>query len=334
MRQQLVMPVLVSAAEKLGLELLVEPTRGMYAAILFRNGKKFYLKDINFNLNPATSASLAKNKAATSWFLQQFGYRVPEFTMIFSDEKCRRMNFPDTAQAGLGYANSIGFPVILKPNAMSQGSLVFQVFNANEYFNFAAQIFQRTQTAQVQKFYPGNDYRIVVLNRQILSAYQRIPLYVVGDGTSSVSQLIQQKQEFFVAVGRDTKLNPNDVRLIHILARRGLTLNSVLPVGYKMFLQDISNLSIGGETLDLTVEIHPSFAELAVNIARDMNLILCGIDLITDDLTRPNNGKYIVLEVNSAPGLDNYAFQGAKQIEYVEDLYKQVLLFIKAQYDP
>jgi len=332
MRQQLVMPVLISAAEKLGLKLLVEPTRGMYAAILFDNGKKFYLKDINFNLNPGSSASLAKNKAATSWFLQKYGYRVPEFTMIFSAEKCKWMNSQDSAQAGFDYATTLGLPVILKPNAMSQGSFIFKAFNADDYFSAAAEIFKHTHTAQVQKFYPGSDYRIVVLGNQILSAYQRIPLRIIGDGVSTIAKFIDQKQKFFVEIGRDTKLDPADVRIARILARTRLSLDSIPPAGDQLYLQDISNLSIGGDTLDLTAEIHLSFAELAVNIARDMNLPLCGIDLITRDLTQPNDGAYIVLEVNSAPGLDNYAFHGAKQVEYVEDLYKQVLLYIKDQY--
>lgn len=326
------MPVLTSAAKKLGLRLLVEPTRGMYAAILFDSGKKFYLKDINFNLNPASSASLARNKAATSWFLQQYGYHVPEFTMIFSAQKCKWMNSHDSAQAGYEYATTIGLPVILKPNAMSQGSFIFKVFNADEYFSAASEIFKHTHTAQVQKFYPGSDYRIVVLGNRILSAYQRIPLHIIGDGVSTLAELLDQKQKFFIEIGRDTKLNPTDVRIARILARTHLSLDSVPPAGDSIYLQDISNLSIGGDTLDLTAEIHSSFAELAENIARDMNLPLCGIDIITRDLTQPNDDAYIVLEVNSAPGLDNYAFHGAKQVEYVEDLYMQVLLYIKDQY--
>jgi D-alanine-D-alanine ligase-like ATP-grasp enzyme len=97
-------------------------------------------------------------------------------------------------------------------------------------------------------------------------------------------------------------------------------------------LQDISNLSAGGETIELTDKIHTSFVELSLLIARDMNLTLCGIDIITSDITQQNDGRYTVIEVNSAPGLDNYAYEGAEQETYVESLYKKVLLYIRNSY--
>ncbi len=332
MRSQLLMPVLLSAAQKLGLNVLVEPTRGMYGVILFDSGKKFYLKDINFNLNLTVSASLSKNKAATSYFLKQFGYSVPEFTMVYSNEKCERIKSNDTVHEGLKYAKHIGFPVILKPNNMSQGSFVFKANNENEYLTFISEILSHCDTAQIQKFYSGNDYRIVVLDQKILSAYQRVPFYVVGDGNLSISELIDKKQWSFISSGRDTKLTKNDMRLAYKLIQQGLSLNNVPPSGEKIYLQDISNLSVGGETIDLTDKVHASFVELALNLARDMNLTLCGIDIITYDITQSNNGEYTVTEINSATGLDNYAHEGLRQEIYVEKLYLEVLFYIKSKY--
>ena len=116
------------------------------------------------------------------------------------------------------------------------------------------------------------------------------------------------------------------------LAQQGLSLNSVPPFGEKIYLQDISNLSAGGETIDLTDKIHASFVELSVLIARDMNLTMCGIDIITDDITQQNNGNFTVIEINSAPGLDNYAYEGSHQEVYVEQLYSEVLTYIKDKY--
>lgn len=332
MRKQLLMPVLLSVAHKLGLNVLVEPTRGIYGVILFDSGKKYYLKDINFNLNLAVSASLAKNKAATSYFLKQFGYNVPEFTMVYSHEKCTRIKSNDTVPAGLEYAKRIGFPVILKPNNMSQGSYIFKANDEREYLTFVAEILSHCDTAQIQKFYGGNDYRIVVLDNKILSAYQRIPFYVIGDGCLSISELIDKKQLSFISSGRDTKLKKTDMRLIHKLTQQGLSFSSVPLSGVTIYLQDISNLSAGGETIELTGRVHDTFVELALNLARDMNLTLCGVDIITNDITANNNGNYTVIEINSAPGLDNYAYEGLCQEIYVEKLYQEVLQYIKSRY--
>ena len=332
MRTQLVMPVFLSVAEKLGLKVLVEPTRGIYGAILFENGNKYYLKDINFNLNSTVSASLSKNKAATSYFLKEFGYNIPEFTMVYSDEKCTRIKSNDTINSGLEYAHKIGFPIILKPNNMSQGSYVFKANNDDEYHVFISEILSHCDTAQVQKFYEGNDYRIVVLDKKILSAYQRVPFYVIGDGNLSISELIEKKQQAFIASGRDTVLSKNDMRSAYKLAQQGLSLGSVPLFGEKIYLQDISNLSAGGETIELTDKIHPSFIDLSLLIARDMNLTMCGIDIITNDITQQNSGNFTVIEINSAPGLDNYAYEGSVQEVYVEQLYSEVLTYIKERY--
>jgi D-alanine-D-alanine ligase-like ATP-grasp enzyme len=332
MRKQLLMPVLLNAAQKIGMQILVEPTRAMYGVILLDNGKKYYIKDVNFNLNLSASTSLAKNKAATSFFLRKFGYRVPEFTMVYSDEKCARIQSNDTLQEGLNYSRRIGFPVILKPNNMSQGSFIFKVNDDSEYSGFLSEIFKYCDTAQIQRFYSGNDYRIVVLGGKVLSAYQRVPFYVIGDGDSSISELICRKQRSFIQSGRDTKLLDTDIRLAHKLLQQDLSLESIPALNARVVLQDISNLSAGGETIELTDKIHTSFVELALLIARDMNLTLCGIDIITNDITQQNDGQYTVIEVNSAPGLDNYAYEGAEQETYVESLYQEVLLYIRNSY--
>jgi D-alanine-D-alanine ligase-like ATP-grasp enzyme len=332
MRQQLVMPLLVSAAKKLNLEILVEPSRGMYGVLKFQNNRKYYLKDVNLNINSANSASLAKNKAATSFFLRVFGYNVPDFTIIRHEKHCLKQFVDDTCLSGYHYAQNIGFPVILKPNDMSQGRLIFKVHDEKEYFDAASEIVSQCNFGLVQKFYPGNDYRVVVLGDEILSVYRRVPFNVEGNGFSNITNLILRKQQLFSLSGRDTQISIGDTRISSKLRNQGLSLDSVPMPGEIVFLQDISNLSVGGKTIELTSEIHESYARLARNIARDMNLALCGIDIITDDITKADNGSYVILEINSSPGLDNYAFEGKMQEEYVENLYLKVLLYIQKQY--
>jgi D-alanine-D-alanine ligase-like ATP-grasp enzyme len=332
MRQQLLMPLLVSAARKLNLDILVEPSRGMYGVLKFQNNRKYYLKDINLNINSANSASLAKNKAATSFFLREFGYNVPDFTIIRHEKHCLKQFIDDTCLNGYNYAQNIGFPVILKPNDMSQGRLIFKAHDEKEYFDAASEIVGQCNFGLVQKFYPGNDYRVVVLGDKILSVYRRVPFNVEGNSLSNIANLILQKQQLFSLSGRDTQISTDDPRISSKLRNQGLSLDSVPRLGEIVFLQDISNLSVGGETIELTAEIHESYAKLAINIARDMNLALCGIDIITNDITKVDNGSYIILEVNSSPGLDNYAFEGKMQEEYVENLYLKVLLYIQEHY--
>ena len=81
----------------------------------------------------------------------------------------------------------------------------------------------------------------------------------------------------------------------------------------------------GGDAVDVTHAIHPEFKRLAVNITKDMGLRMCGVDIITStDISMPMS-DYVVIEINSAPGLDNYASMGVEQQERVDELYLKVL---------
>lgn len=95
----------------------------------------------------------------------------------------------------------------------------------------------------------------------------------------------------------------------------------------KCILRNVSNLSAGGECFDLTSKIHRDYVDLCIDIARDFNVNLCGIDIMCNNLCESMD-DYILLELNSSPGLDNYAFCGEKQEKYVKELYQEVVLFI------
>jgi D-alanine-D-alanine ligase-like ATP-grasp enzyme len=83
-------------------------------------------------------------------------------------------------------------------------------------------------------------------------------------------------------------------------------------------------LSTGGEAVDVTNNLHPSFKELAIRITKDMGLRLCGVDILTNDISVPLK-DYVIIEIKGAPGLDNYASMGQAQAKVVESLYLKVL---------
>lgn len=61
-----------------------------------------------------------------------------------------------------------------------------KLLHESEYMETALYILQKTQTFRIEKFYSGNDYRIVVFDDEIISAYQRIPLQITGDGHHTI----------------------------------------------------------------------------------------------------------------------------------------------------
>ncbi len=199
------------------------------------------------------------------------------------------------------------------------------MYNAKE-LRAAVKLFEHCeQVFLVQQIATGHDYRVVVLDDEVISAYERLPLTVVGDGRRSVQQLLNQRQREFRSSGRDTVLRLDDPRMAVSLRRLRLSKRSVLRKGLVVQLLVNANLSTGGEAFDVTDQIHQAFAKLCITITRDMGLRLCGVDVIVEGDIREAPDKYIVLEINAAPGLDNYAAMGKTQQRRVESLYRKVL---------
>jgi hypothetical protein len=166
----------------------------------------------------------------------------------------------------------------------------------------------------------------VVLNNEVISAYERSPLAVIGDASSSIRKLLQKKQVYFVQTGRDTVINMTDFRISNRLKRQGLSMDYVPTRGQHIVLLDNANLSSGGDAVDVTRSMHDSFRRLATDLTRDMGLRFCGVDLIVAKGTIEQTcGDYYILEINAAPGLDHYAELGRLQKRAVDGLYLKVL---------
>jgi D-alanine-D-alanine ligase-like ATP-grasp enzyme len=322
--------IIEKLAPKMGAQVLMEPEYGFVGMIRFANGKSSFFRNHNFNINPQGAAAIAHDKGYAAFFLHALGYVTPEGQTFFSEEHNKHLTRKRTIDDGYAYAKALGFPVIVKPNDGRQGKLVTKVYNKTEYYRAARKILNASRVMLVQRYCVGNDYRVVVMDDEVISVYQRKPLVVEGDGKATIAKLLARKAREYIATGRDTKLNSEDFRIGMKLKRQGLSLNSVPKNGEVIELLDNANLSTGGDAIEWTHKIHPDFSRLCINITRDMGLRLCGVDIITQDIAKPLRGQqYIVLEINSAPGLDNYAFIGKKQHQRMETLYRKVLLALE-----
>ncbi|MEK7133571.1 MAG: cyanophycin synthetase [Patescibacteria group bacterium] len=317
-------------APKVGATVVLEPEWGIAGQIHYpgRRGKKpsnRYFRYNTLDLNPVGAADISKDKDYASFFMERMGYPTIEGRTFFSDEWCKAIDSPRDITAGYRYARKLGFPVIVKPNSGSQGVGVFLAHNRRELYRAMRFVFIRDRVALVQRVVRGKDYRIVVLDNKVISAYERIPLNVVGDGISSIRSLLREKQKSFQASSRDTRIRLDDIRIAHKLGHQELALRSVPARGYRVFLLDNANLSSGGDALDVTKPIHPEFKKIAIRLTRDMGLRLCGVDLMVEGDIRQKPGIYWVLEINAAPGLDHYVKGGKAQQKIVENLYLKVL---------
>ena len=314
-------------ATRIGAKVLLEPKWGIVGQITFKSGRHSYFRYNTLDLNPVGSSDIAKDKDFSNFFMQKLGYpTVPGSKTFFSKTWAEAIGLPSrNIDAGYKYAVKLGFPVIVKPNSGTQGIGVSLVHNKHEFYQAMQAIFKGDRVALVQRRVAGRDYRIVVLDKKIISAYERIPLSVVGDGQSTIKQLLHTKQKNFIASSRDTRINMQDPRILTKLKHQKLSFRSVLSLGQKVFLLDNANLSTGGDSVDVTQKINKFFSKLAVNLTRDMGLRLCGVDIMINGDIAQKTDEFWILEINAAPGLDHYVKMGKAQEKIVEDLYFQVL---------
>ncbi len=319
--------ILQKIAPLIGAKVLMEPEWGIVGQITFKTGKRSYFRYNTLDLNPMGGSEIARDKDYANFFMSKMGYRiVPGSKTFFSNEWAKVIGSPRrNIDAAYRYAQGLGFPVVVKPNSGSQGSGVALVHSKREFYRAVRAVFKNDRIVLVQQPVYGRDYRLVVLDEKIISAYERIPLNVVGDGKSTVAQLLKRKQRGFVAEGRDTQIKTADPRMVVKLVHQGLSFRSVLAKGQKVYLLDNANLSTGGDSVDVTARVHQKFRKLAVKLTRDMGLRLCGVDLMIEGEISQKPGVYWILEINSAPGLDHYAKIGKAQEKIVEGLYFEVL---------
>lgn len=319
--------MLQKIAPRIGATVLIEPEWGIVGQITFKSGRHSYFRYNALDLNPMGGSEIARDKDYSNFFMNAMGYpTVPGSKTFFSDQWGRTIGSPRrNIDAAYRHAQKLGFPVIVKPNSGSQGVGVSLVHNKREFYNAVNAVFKRDRIVLVQQLVCRKDYRLVVLDNKVISAYERIPLNVVGNGRSTIRQLLKAKQREFIASSRDTQIKTDDPRIAIKLQHQGIAFRSVPTNGQKVYLLDNANLSTGGDSVDVTEKVHPLFRKLAVKLTRDMGLRLCGVDFMIDGNISQKPGAYWILEINSAPGLDHYAKIGKAQEEIVEELYLEVL---------
>ncbi len=328
MKKSFVSPILEKIGKRLGIVINIEPRYRYVGQIVLSRGRKRYFRNTNFDLNPLGASEVARDKSYASYFMGLMGYPVPKGQEFFTEHWCQIIGSRRYPEAAYRYARKLGFPVIVKPNSKSQGFGVARVYNKREFAQAVGVLSRRENVFLVQEVVLGNDYRIVVLDNRVISVYQRLPLSVVGNGKLTVDQLLRAKQNSFRKTGRDTVIPFDDIRITNALKRLGLSRQSVLKKGESVALLPNANLSTGGDAIDVTGKTHPAWRKLAVRLTRDMGLRYCGVDIMVQGTLAFPPHSYVVLEINPAPGLDNYAAIGAKQRKIVEKMYEEVLLAI------
>jgi cyanophycin synthetase len=274
------------------------PFRRLNSGSMIMFGQGVHQKKIRASMTCGTASigvDLAGDKDETKKLLKKAYIPVPAGEVISDEEDLKNV------------LQEMNYPVVIKPIDGNHGrGITTNIRNMEQAIaalNLAKTI---SKDVIVERFIEGYDYRFLVINYKLIAVAKRTPAMVMGDGISTINSLIEQtNNDPNRGDGHEkvmTKIVVDEVTQT-ILAEKGLTLESVLPMGQILLLKDTANISTGGTSRDVTDLVHPENVFMAERVARIMNLDICGIDVVAKDidvpLTNENGG---IVEVNACPG--------------------------------
>lgn len=254
---------------------------------------------------------LADRKQDSRRLLAEAGVTVPA-TELFTRRQQR---------TAWRYAQGLSGGAVIKPTRLSRGRGITTGIHTEQEFDAAwERAFEayggRSRNSQViiEQHVTGEDFRCFVVGGELISATQRRRPQVIGDGRSTVAELIAQKNTVRAAHPTlNTYPIPTDPEQLDLLGEAGLTLEDVPSDGETVVLRRTSNLSGGGDSVDVTDEIHPGFREVAVrSVAAIPGMAYMGADLIAPSVAvAPTEENHVVTEVESSPGpLTDFPIEG------------------------
>ncbi|MCT7963686.1 cyanophycin synthetase [Laspinema sp. D1] len=271
------------------------------ARSMIQLGTGIYQKRVQATLTDRSSilgVELACDKEGTKKTLRDAGVPVPRGTLI---------HYLDELQEAIDEVG--GYPIVIKPLDGNHGrGITIDIHSweeAEEAYD-AATTASKTRSVIVERYYKGRDHRVLVVNGKLIAVAERVPAHAIGNGKSTIQELIEEtNRDPNRGDGHDNVLTRIQVdrMSMQILERKGYDLDTVLKDGEICYLRYTANLSTGGIAIDRTDEIHPENLWMAERIAKLIGLDICGIDVVTEDISQPlreNDG--VIVEVNAAPG--------------------------------
>ncbi len=254
-----------------------------------------------FDCDSHVDSDFTTRKDDCKAFLKILGFPVPNGDIVVS------------AREAFEVARDIGYPVAVKPVAGHKGiGVTAFVRDGSELelaFDRAVDAIPEHEPMRVivEKSISGADFRLLCVNGKFVAATERRPAWIVGDGHSTINELIRKENR--TPARLDTPTSPMsqiqcDEAMEQYLSQQRLSLDSVIEKDRKIYLRKVANLSSGGVSIDATRTLHPENIILAQDIAQHFRLTCLGIDVIAQNLSESwKTGNFAILEINAAPGV-------------------------------
>lgn len=321
--------LLMFDALQLGIKTEVLDANDQFLAFNYK-GKKEYVRNGNMTSKDSyISHWIMANKTVTKKLLRDKNYSVPGGSEFSSFEEAMEY-----------YAIASKQSIVIKPKSTNYGIgiTIFKQKPSKEDYKEALHFaFKEDDSILVEEYIEGAEYRFFVLNEKVEAVLFREPANVVGDGKHTIKELIDIKNQHPYRGEKHraplARITMGELEAL-MLKEQGHTFETVIDKDEKVYLRENSNISTGGDPIDVTDEMHASYKTIAEEIARELEVKVTGLDLIIPDMQEPSskeNKGYTVIEANFNPAMNMHAYvekgKGRRlSMKVLEMLYPNVKL--------
>jgi len=267
------------------------------------NGKKTRILNYKVQFDDPVILETVGNKPLVYRLLREKGLRVPEHEVFRLDDLDRAAAFLRRHPKGC----------VVKPaNGTSSGlGVTTHILTHHEVRKAAILASLYASELLIEPMIPGESYRLLVLDREVVHAVYRRGPRLVGDGISSVAELIRAENERRAERGEDILGTDRDCRFT--LDYQNLSLSSIPAKDQRFVVQSVNDprqrrveiRTVYNEAVnDLVCDALKKNAESA---AESLGSRFIGVDFITTDPTvslEESGGA--IIEANTTPGLHHH----------------------------
>lgn len=289
--------LIVQEAKKIGATIhKICPEKNLFSISI--QGHNIFFKNIDCWMNTAFGLKVTEDKELTYALLGM--KRIPT-ALSYYLKKNEWITFLEDKK--------MSFPLVVKPVDGAHGDGVSIDLQTRDDLERAIDFARKySDTIIVQSYITGYDHRVLVVWEQVIAVAKREPASIIGDGTSTIQELIDQENQNPLRGSWDHNSPLTTIKIdnevINFLKKNNSTLDTIIEYWAQVFLRWNANLSTGWKAIDLTDSIHPSVAQYAIESAKTLWLTVAWVDILTDNIALPlEKTRGVIIEVNSTPWL-------------------------------
>lgn len=314
--------ILIKEAIKQGIRVDILDRQDNFIRLKKNNHEEVVQQATKTALDSYSTILAMENKVVTKKILHEKGIVVPKGEV-----------FTTLKSAIQAFERYKGKHLVIKPKSTNFGlgiTMMEKLTSKKSWIEALKIAFGHDSCVVIEQFQRGNEYRFLVINGEVIGVLQRIPAHVIGDGVQTIEQLIHDKNKHPL---RGTDYNKPlqkikiDDSLLHHLKEQQLTLHDVPSKNEVIQLRKNSNISTGGDSVDMTDLMPQRFKNIALEATKQLDVSICGVDMIIEDY-EDEQSNYAIIEMNQNPAIHIHAYPLIGQGKNVGQAVLKALRFI------